>query len=82
MLSRALQKANDAVLLDNAENNACAVEAYGEACELLRQVMERSAADEERRKLETIVRHSHPSLISRRHLSNDRRSATLTGVGS
>ena len=58
MLSNALQKARDAVLLDNAQENVSAVEAYREACTLLLQVMERSSGDEEKRKLETIVRYA------------------------
>jgi hypothetical protein len=55
MLSKALQKANTAVLLDNAQNIEGAVQAYSEACNLLQQVMMRSSGDEDRRKLETIV---------------------------
>jgi hypothetical protein len=55
MLSRALQKAHTAVLLDNAQNFEGAIEAYSEACELLQQVLVRSTADEERRKLDQIV---------------------------
>jgi hypothetical protein len=56
MLSRALQKAHTAVLLDNAQNFEGAMDAYAEACELLQQVLVRSTADEERRKLDQIVR--------------------------
>ena len=63
MLSKALQKANHAVLLDNAEENDSAMEAYSEACELLSHVMERSSGDEERRKLEQIVRHYRSSWL-------------------
>ena len=55
MLSQALQKANQAVVLDNAQNFAGAVQAYDDACELLQQVMLRSSGDEERRKLDAIV---------------------------
>ena len=55
MLSRALQKANHAVLLDNAQNYEGAVEAYSDACNLLEQVMIRSTGEADRRKLETIV---------------------------
>lgn len=55
MLSKALQKANTAVLLDNAQNFDGAMEAYSEACALLQQVMVRSSGDEDRRKLEAIV---------------------------
>ncbi|KAF2088669.1 hypothetical protein K490DRAFT_39646 [Saccharata proteae CBS 121410] len=54
MLSRALQKANTAVLLDNAQNFEGAMEAYGDACKLLQQVMLRSSGDDDRRKLEAI----------------------------
>lgn len=55
MLSRALQKANTAVLLDNAQNFEGAMEAYGDACKLLQQVMIRSSGEEDRRKLDSIV---------------------------
>ena len=55
MLSKALQKANTAVLLDNAQNFEGAMQAYSEACALLQQVMGRSSGDEDRRKLEAIV---------------------------
>ena len=57
MLSQALQKANHAVVLDNAQNIEGAMDAYGDACDLLQQVMVRSSGDEDRRKLEKIVRH-------------------------
>lgn len=56
MLSKALQKANTAVLLDNAQNFEGAMQAYSEACMLLQQVMIRSSGDEDRRKLEAIVK--------------------------
>jgi hypothetical protein len=55
MLSRALQKANAAVLLDNAQNFDGAMQAYSEACSLLQQVMLRSTGDDDKRKLEAIV---------------------------
>ena len=55
MLSKALQKANTAVLLDNAQNFDGAMQAYSEACALLQQVMLRSSGDEDKRKLEAIV---------------------------
>lgn len=55
MLSRALQKANTAVQLDNAQNFEGAREAYAEACELLQQVLDRTPGDEDKRKLEAIV---------------------------
>ncbi|TKA74897.1 hypothetical protein B0A49_07892 [Cryomyces minteri] len=54
MLSRALQKANTAVLLDNAQNFEGAIEAYGDACKLLQEVMDRSSGDEDKRKLDAI----------------------------
>jgi hypothetical protein len=59
MLSKALQKANTAVLLDNAQNFEGAMQAYSEACTLLQQVMLRSSGDEDRRKLEAIVSLKH-----------------------
>lgn len=55
MLSKALQKANTAVLLDNAQNFEGAVQAYSEACTLLTQVMMRSSGNDDKRKLEAIV---------------------------
>ena len=54
MLSRALQKANTAVLLDNAQNFEGALEAYNDACRLLQQVMDRSSGAEDKRKLDAI----------------------------
>ncbi|GAB1725185.1 hypothetical protein NU195Hw_g6905t1 [Hortaea werneckii] len=54
MLSKALQKANTAVLLDNAQNFEGALEAYDDACRLLQQVMDRSSTEEDRKKLEAI----------------------------
>ncbi|KAH7081700.1 hypothetical protein BKA63DRAFT_463033 [Paraphoma chrysanthemicola] len=54
MLSRALQKANTAVLLDNAQNFEGAVEAYEDACKLLQQVMIRSSQPEDKNKLDAI----------------------------
>lgn len=55
MLSRALQKANTAVLLDNAQNFEGAVDAYRDACELLHEVMLKSSGEEDKRKLDAIV---------------------------
>jgi len=55
MLSKALQKANDAVILDNDADIEGAVSAYTEACSLLKRVMSRSSVDEDRIKLESIV---------------------------
>ncbi|KAJ5668823.1 hypothetical protein N7462_009893 [Penicillium macrosclerotiorum] len=55
MLSKALQKANTAVLLDNAANFEGAMEAYSDACHLLQLVMLRSnGGDEEKLKLQEI----------------------------
>ncbi|KAK0283683.1 hypothetical protein LTR35_006142 [Friedmanniomyces endolithicus] len=54
MLSKALQKANTAVLLDNAQNFEGALEAYADACRLLQHVMDRSSAADDKRKLEAI----------------------------
>lgn len=63
MLSKALQKANTAVLLDNAANFEGAMEAYTDACQLLQLVMLRSnGGDEERLKLQEIV-GSHISFL-------------------
>ena len=55
MLAKALQKANYAVVLDNALDFLGAIEAYSEACNLLTRVMDRSTGEEEKRKLDTIV---------------------------
>lgn len=55
MLSKALEKANTAVLLDNAQNFEGALEAYSDACRLLLQVMERTGGEEDKRKLDAIV---------------------------
>lgn len=56
MLSRALQKANTAVQLDNAQNIEGARLAYMEACGLLQQVLQRTSGEEDRNKLEAIHR--------------------------
>ncbi|KAF3761155.1 hypothetical protein M406DRAFT_283106 [Cryphonectria parasitica EP155] len=55
MLSKALQKANTAVQLDNAQNIDGARTAYCEACDLLQQVLQRTPGDDDKRKLEAIV---------------------------
>jgi len=65
MLNRALQKAHTAVLLDNAYNYEGAIDAYREACNLLHQVLLRSTADEERRKLDQIVSLFRSSTLSK-----------------
>ncbi|KAL5628866.1 hypothetical protein BROUX41_002257 [Berkeleyomyces rouxiae] len=54
MLSRALQKANTAVELDNVQNFEGARRAYIEASELLNQVILRVGVDDVRRRLEEI----------------------------
>ena len=54
MLSKALQKANTAVLLDNAQNFEGALEAYSDACRLLQQVMDRTSGAEDKKKLDSI----------------------------
>lgn len=62
ILSKALQKANTAVLLDNAANVGGAIEAYSDACELLELVMLRNnGADDEKVRLEEIVRSFFPN---------------------
>ena len=54
MLAKALQRANTAVLLDNAQNYEGALESYNDACNLLQMVMERTSAEDDRRKLDAI----------------------------
>ena len=54
MLSRALAKANTAVVLDNAQNVEGAIEAYLDACKLLQAVLLKSSGEEDRRKLDAI----------------------------
>ncbi|GAM85705.1 hypothetical protein ANO11243_037130 [Dothideomycetidae sp. 11243] len=54
MLSKALEKANTAVLLDNAQNFGAALDAYNDACMLLEQVMDRTTGPEDRAKLDAI----------------------------
>lgn len=56
ILSKALQKANTAVLLDNAANFEGAVGAYNDACRLLHSViLNGNGGDIERLKLQEIV---------------------------
>ncbi len=55
VLSKALQKANHAVLLDNAQNFEGAMNAYADACSLLQRVISTSSTDEDRRKLAAVV---------------------------
>lgn len=66
MLSKALAKANSAVLLDNAQNIEGAIEAYDEACELLQQVMVRSSDLDDRKKL-SAIRSTYSNRIAELH---------------
>lgn len=63
MLSKALQKANAAVLLDNATNYEGAIDAYNDACQLLQHVMHHSGGHDEKQKLEEIVRFPSMPII-------------------
>ncbi|AEO64636.1 uncharacterized protein THITE_2038977 [Thermothielavioides terrestris NRRL 8126] len=63
MLSKALQEANTAVQLDNAQNFEGARRAYSEACKLLQQVLLRTPGEEDRRKLEAIARYNNGSSL-------------------
>jgi hypothetical protein len=54
MLSKALEKAHTAVLLDNAMNYEGALEAYQDACHLLESVLDRTYTIDDRRKLDAI----------------------------
>ncbi|QUC20496.1 uncharacterized protein UV8b_04737 [Ustilaginoidea virens] len=54
MLSQALQKANTAVQLDNTQNFEGARQSYVDACELLQQVLLKTTANEDKKKLEAI----------------------------
>lgn len=56
LLQEALHKANNAVFFDYRENFDDAIRAYGGACALLGQVMRVSLDDDDRSKLEAIVR--------------------------
>ncbi|KIW11584.1 hypothetical protein PV08_10885 [Exophiala spinifera] len=66
MLSKALARANAAVLLDNAQNIEGAIEAYDEACELLQQVLVRSSDVDDRKKLSNI-RSTYSNRIAELH---------------
>lgn len=70
MLSKALQKANTAVQLDNAGNVEGARIAYSEACALLQQVLQRTSGEEDRNKLEAIVGSHCPVLFNLSRCSN------------
>jgi hypothetical protein len=71
MLSKALQKANTAVLLDNAQNYEGALEAYGDACDLLLQVMERTSGAADKQKLDAIRDTYSNRIIELQHLVDD-----------
>ena len=60
MLSRALQKANLAVQLDNQQNFEGARESYAEACDLLHHVLHRTNGEDDRQKLKAIVSSHQP----------------------
>ncbi|KAL2423310.1 hypothetical protein ABEF95_006121 [Exophiala dermatitidis] len=70
MLSKALGKANTAVLLDNAQNIAGAIEAYAEACDLLQQVLVRSSDLDDRKKL-SAIRSTYSNRIAELHDLDD-----------
>ena len=76
MLSRALAKANTAVLLDNAQNIEGAIEAYAEACDLLQEVMMRSSDSEDRKKL-SAIRTTYSSRIAELHDLDDSFAALM-----
>ncbi|KAF8422691.1 hypothetical protein EV426DRAFT_162934 [Tirmania nivea] len=61
MLFSALQKANTAVLLDNAGNIEGAMEAYRDACTLLQQAMSRAELEGDRAQLQSI----HDTYVNR-----------------
>ena len=70
MLSKALAKANSAVLLDNAQNIDGAIEAYAEACDLLQEVMLRSSDPEDKKKL-SAIRGTYSNRIAELHDLDD-----------
>ena len=70
MLSKALAKANTAVLMDNAQNIDGAIAAYAEACDLLQQVMMRSSDADDRKKL-SAIRSTYSSRIAELHDLDD-----------
>lgn len=57
MLANALQRANDAVQLDNSQDYAGAIDAYIQACDFLTEVMNKSSSEDDKRKLRAIVSH-------------------------
>ncbi|KAI9668397.1 MAG: hypothetical protein M1831_001151 [Alyxoria varia] len=63
MLSKALQRANEAVHLDNEQKYTQAVTAYGEACELLDSVMSRTSSEDDKGKL-TAIRGTYMTRVN------------------
>ncbi|KAL9098913.1 MAG: hypothetical protein Q9163_005509 [Psora crenata] len=72
LLSKALAKANHAVVLDGKQNVEGAILAYGDACNLLRQVMVRSPGEDDRRKLEAVVSAIPGYVMERRNTYKNR----------
>ena len=56
ILSEALHMANNAVFFDDRQNYEDAIRAYGDSCGLLGQVMKTTLGEEDRCRLEAIVR--------------------------
>lgn len=55
ILAETLHKANDAVIFDYEQNFAYAIQAYGDSCALLGQVMRVHLQHEDRTRLDCIV---------------------------
>ncbi|ETN42424.1 uncharacterized protein HMPREF1541_01579 [Cyphellophora europaea CBS 101466] len=70
MLSKALAKANSAVLLDNSSKIDGAIAAYAEACDLLQEVMVRSSDMDDRKKL-SAIRKTYSYRIAELHDLDD-----------
>ncbi|RMD42297.1 hypothetical protein DV735_g2859, partial [Chaetothyriales sp. CBS 134920] len=70
MLSKALSVANNAVLLDNAQDIEGAIAAYAEACDLLQQVLLRSSDHDDRKKL-SAIRSTYSNRIAELHDLDD-----------
>jgi hypothetical protein len=66
LLSRALAKANSAVLLDNSQNVEGAIEAYVEACDTIQRVIKGSSNRADRKKL-SAIRTSYSNRIAELH---------------
>ena len=86
LLSQALTKANDAVLLDNAQEFEEAIDAYEEACKLLRKVMQRSSGEGDKKKLQAIVSRVYssicPGLMFLQCTTYNNRVAELLGLAA